>query len=192
MKKQKTFGILTVLLLVFFQFPGCKTAAIVHAEEKKQESLLKYPVILAHGIMAHDRKSMIDFWGNIPVRFMENNIIVYFGNTDAWGDYESNAAILKETIDRVLSETKSEKVNIISHSKGGLDSRYMIWKYDYGDKIASLTTICTPHHGAEISDLIHQRRIVHTRMAKRLADVFGKLYGDANPNLYNLRCWLPG
>jgi len=85
-----------------------------------------------------------------------------------------------------LDETKSEKVNIIAHSKGGLDSRYMIWKYGYGDKVASLTTISTPHHGAELSDLIYRQRFIHSLTAKKALKIFGKLYGDKNPALFKL------
>jgi len=113
-------------------------------------------------------------------------IKVYLGNTDAWGDYESNALILKSTIEKILSENKTGKVNIISHSKGGIDSRYLIWKHDFADKIVSLTTICTPHHGAEAADLIYNQKIIHTKMTKKALAIFGKLYGDTNPNLYNV------
>jgi len=149
-------------------------------------SSLKYPVILVHGIIAHDRGGIINFWGRIPKKLREKNIKVFFGNTDAWGSIESNAELLKATIDKVLDETNSEKVNIIAHSKGGIDSRYLIWKYDYGDKVASLTTISTPHHGAEIADLIYNKKIVHSRITKNALAIFGKMYGDINPDLFNV------
>ena len=147
---------------------------------------LKYPVVLAHGILAHDRKSLIDFWGRIPEVLRSHSIKVFFGNIDAWGDYKSNALLLKENIDRILSETKTEKVNIIAHSKGGIDSRYLIWKHDFGDKVASLTTICTPHHGAEIADLIFMKKIVHTPNVRNVLKTFGEWYGDTNPDMYNV------
>ena len=157
----------------------------VTASEK--DSLLKYPVVLVHGIIAHDRRTyLVDFWGRIPDILKENGIDVFLGNTDAWGSCESNAEILKSTIDKTLLLTEAEKVNIIAHSKGGLDSRYLIWKYDYGDKIASLTTVSTPHHGAELADLIFQRKIIHSRIAKNALKIFGELYGDSNPDLYNV------
>jgi triacylglycerol lipase len=147
---------------------------------------LKYPVVLAHGIIAHDRKSNIKFWGRIPEVLMSRGIKVFRGNTDAWGGYESNAQLLKKTIEDILSETKAERVNIIAHSKGGIDSRYLIWKHDFGDKIASLTTICTPHHGSEIADLIYNKKIMHKKLTKKVLSIFGELYGDTNPNLYNV------
>ncbi|GMO58183.1 MAG: hypothetical protein Ta2G_18260 [Termitinemataceae bacterium] len=147
---------------------------------------LKYPIILVHGIVAHDRGGIINYWGRIPEKLKEKNVDVYFGNTDSWGNFESNAEILKNTINRILLETKKEKVNIIAHSKGGIDSRYFIWKYDFGDKVASLTTISTPHHGSEIADLIYKQKIIHSGISKRVFDIFGKLYGDVNPDLYNV------
>jgi triacylglycerol lipase len=142
-----------------------------------------------HGIVAHDRGGIINFWGGIPEKLQENNIKVYFGNTDSWGSYESNAEILKATIDRILDETKSEKVNIIAHSKGGIDSRFMIWKYNYGDKVASLTTISTPHHGSEIADLIFEQDI-YSQIEKNVLEIFGYLYGDLNPDFYNVNLQL--
>jgi triacylglycerol lipase len=147
---------------------------------------LKYPVVLVHGIMAYDRDGFIHFWGRIPATLEAHGVKVFFGNTDAWGSIESNAEILKMTIDNILHETGSEKVNIIAHSKGGVDSRYLIWKYDYGDKVASLTTIATPHHGAEIADVLYGQEIIHTKIAKEAFSIFGELYGDKNPDLLNV------
>jgi len=151
-----------------------------------EDILLNYPVILVHGVVAHDRTGRIKFWGRIPDVLTARRIKVFLGNTDSWGDYESNALTLKKTIENVLQETQSEKVNIIAHSKGGIDSRYLIWKHGFGDKIASLTTICTPHHGSEIADLIYGRKITHTKLTKKTMSIFGELYGDTNPNLYDV------
>lgn len=47
------------------------------------------------------------------------------------------------------------KLNLICHSMGGLDARYLISKFHHKSyKIASLTTISTPHHGSECADFI--------------------------------------
>jgi triacylglycerol lipase len=147
---------------------------------------LQYPVVLVHGIIAHDRASIIKFWGRIPEALMSRGIKVFFGNTDAWGSIDTNALLLKKTIENIISQTKTEKVNIIAHSKGGIDSRYLIWKHNFGDKIASLTTVCTPHHGSEIADLLYNKRITHKKITRKALSVFGELYGDANPDLCKL------
>ena len=147
---------------------------------------LRYPIILVHGILFHDRQFPIDPWGRIPEMLRQEGIKVYFGHTDAWGDYRSNAEILKNTIDQVLEENQTDKVNIIAHSKGGIDSRYLIWRYGYGDKVASLTTVNTPHQGAEVADLVYSQRFMHSELSKRGLEFFGQIYGDRNPNMYNL------
>jgi len=173
------FGVILLCIL----FINCANSS---QQLDENNIILKYPVVLAHGIFAHDRQAAVDFWGRIPAVLRENGVIVFFGYTDAWGSYESNAELLKATIDTILFETKSEKVNIIAHSKGGIDSRYLIWKYDYGDKVASLTTIATPHHGAELADLIFQQKIIHSGTTKKVLKVIGELWGDINPDLYNV------
>ncbi|MCL2209637.1 MAG: hypothetical protein FWC19_06115 [Treponema sp.] len=143
---------------------------------------LKYPVILAHGILGSDKNKYSHYWGRIPDVLINNGITVFYGNTDALGSIESNAEMLKETVDMVLMITNSEKVNIIAHSKGGLDSRYFIWKYDYGDKVASLTTVSTPHYGAALADMADHLNIKRTRAAQRAFRFLEKMYGDENPD----------
>jgi len=151
-----------------------------------KNTALKYPVVFVHGIIAHDRTKHFNFWGRIPDKLKEKGIMVYYGKTDSWGSCESNANILKYNIEKILSENKTDKVNIISHSKGGIDSRYLIWKYNIGDKIASLTTISTPHHGSELADLIYKQDIIHSKAMKKALNIFGKLYGDINPDVLNV------
>src|SRR5439155_8289540 len=52
-----------------------------------------------------------------------------------------------------IREIGAPRVNVIAHSMGGLDGRYAIAKLGAGDKIASLVTIGTPHHGTPLADL---------------------------------------
>src|SRR6185295_14036690 len=46
--------------------------------------------------------------------------------------------------------TGAGKVNLIGHSEGGLDARYVLAVRP--DLIASLTTVATPHLGADLAD----------------------------------------
>jgi triacylglycerol lipase len=116
----------------------------------------------------------------------DKGIKVFRGNTDSWGSFESNALFLKKTIENILAKTGEKKVNIIAHSKGGIDSRFLIYKHNFGNKIASLTTLCTPHRGSEIADFLYGKKIIHTKFIKNFLHILGKLYGDKNPDLYNV------
>ena len=53
-----------------------------------------------------------------------------------------------------MQKTGCGKVNIIAHSKGGLDSRYAISKLGSDKYVASLTTINTPHHGCLFAEYL--------------------------------------
>ncbi|GHT91300.1 hypothetical protein FACS1894140_1650 [Spirochaetia bacterium] len=166
------------LIILIFSMTSCVSV------EREIMYPLKYPVVLVHGIVAHDRQGRVDFWGRIPQTLKERGYKVFFGNTDALGDYESNAEILKTTIEKILRETNQEKVNIIAHSKGGIDSRYLIWKYNFGDKVASLTTISTPHHGAELADLLYKQGAIRANAAMGVLNTIGELSGDSNLGPY--------
>jgi len=179
--------ILFSLLIYLFIFSEHATAQnITVTGSTPNARKLKYPVVLVHGIARNDSNKNMHAWGSIPDTLAENGIEVYFGNTDAWGGILTNAELLKETIDAILEGTSHEKVNIIAHSKGGIDSRYCIWKYDYGDKVASLTTFSTPHQGAEIADLFYNTKIIHSKSVKKRLATIGKMFGDINPDIYNV------
>jgi triacylglycerol lipase len=190
MKKIVFFVIICFLFLFFLEFtPAEKTAKTELEQNEKIE--LKYPVVLVHGIARNDnRKRQTQNWGRIPETLRENNIQVYFGNTDAWGEISSNSELLKKTIDTIIKETGHERVNIIAHSKGGIDSRFCIWRYDYGNRVASLTTIATPHQGSEIADLFFNTKIIHTKSVKKRLKAIGKLFGDVNPDIYSVNAEL--
>jgi triacylglycerol lipase len=125
-------------------------------------------------------------WGRIPQFLRSRGVDLYFGGTDAWGVYQTNAALLKERVELVLRETGTERVNIIGYSTGGIDARYMIWKYDMGGQVASLTTISTPHQGSELADFIFRQKITCTRFGRAIIGGFGKHNGDIEPAAYAL------
>lgn len=145
--------------------------------------MLKYPLILIHGTGAKDNTL---FWGRIPKLLKELGINVFYGYTDAWGSIEDNAKLLQLRIEDLIHKTGAEKINLIAHSKGGIDARFLISTLQYGQKIASLTTISTPHHGTLIADYFLNNRTFQSSLAKRILPVLVKIFGDNNPNIYNV------
>jgi len=114
----------------------------------------KYPIILAHGIALKDYKFFKAF-GRIERVLVENGYTVCTSTTDGFGTIEHNAQQLKEQIEEILKTEGVEKVNIIAHSKGGLDSRYMIDRLGMGEHVASVTFLCTPHKGSQIATKLY-------------------------------------
>lgn len=113
----------------------------------------KYPILMVHGVFFRDTK-YFNYWGRIPKELEANGAKIFYGNHHSASSVADSAAELKARITEILSETKAEKVNIIAHSKGGLDCRYAISKLGLSNQVASLTTINTPHRGCLFADYL--------------------------------------
>lgn len=158
---------------------------IINNEVSAESELCKtkYPIILVHGVGFRDFK-YINYWGRIPKGLIQNGAKVYYGNQEAWGTIKCNAEEIKNRILKVLKETGAEKVNIIAHSKGGLDARYAISKLNMGDYVASLTTISTPHRGCKFVDAACKFPDGIYRTVARVFDKYYSHMGDENPDFY--------
>ena len=142
----------------------------------------KYPIVMAHGIAAKQARIMNAF-GKIGDELGRAGYKVYIADTDGFGTIEGNAAQLRDFILRVLAEENAEKVNIIAHSKGGLDSKHMITELGMEDKVASLTTLCTPHKGSIIASWIWKLPMWLKRYFAFFINLFYKIvFGDKNPD----------
>jgi triacylglycerol lipase len=143
----------------------------------------QYPLIMVHGIGFRDLR-FFNYWGRIPKELTNNGAVVYYGHQEAWGTIEDNAQCLREKIEDVLRENRCDKVNIIAHSKGGLDSRYMISRLEMGGKVASLTTISTPHYGSPLINVFNRLPdSIYRFIASQYDRAFRKV-GDKNPDCY--------
>ena len=143
----------------------------------------KYPILLVHGMGFRDYKR-ISYWGRIPKMLESLGCQVFFGGQDSNADIETNGRHLASRIEQILKETGAEKVNIIAHSKGGLDSRYAISKLGMADKVASLTTMLTPHHGSKTIDKLLKIPRPLFRFGCFFADVWFRVLGDRHPRTY--------
>lgn len=141
----------------------------------------KYPIILAHGIVLRDFKFYKSF-GKIEKVLKNAGYAIYTSNTDGFGTVENNAGQLKAQIDEILLAEGADKVNIIAHSKGGLDAVHMITKLGTEDKVASLTTLCTPHRGSEIATKISGLPEIIKRFVAFWLDFWYKVFGDKKPD----------
>ena len=149
------------------------------------EQKLKYPILLVHGMGFRDDKR-IDYWGRIPSALEAMGCRVYRSNQDCNGEIEENSLFLARRIEEILEETGAEKVNIIAHSKGGLDSRYAISKCGIGHRVASLTTLASPHHGSKTIDFLLKFPDFMVRFCGWCFDRWCRLIGDDKPHSYGV------
>lgn len=144
----------------------------------------KYPIVLVHGIGNRDYRRL-NYWGDIPQTLKNYGAKVFYGNQEACQTIEINARILKRNIIKILKYTDCKKVNIIAHSKGGLETRYMIDKLNMADNVASLTTISTPHNGSKVIDIFCKLPELIYKLICKCIDIYFKLLGDRKPDSYD-------
>ena len=152
------------------------------ARKADQVCKTKYPILMVHGVFFRDSEHL-NYWGRVPAELIKNGATIYYGGQESAGDVPTCALQLKSSIVRCLEETGAEKVNIIAHSKGGLDSRYCISMLGMAPYVASLTTINTPHHGCEFAEYLMNKAPENLRNTVAAAYNKGaKLAGDNNPD----------
>ena len=145
----------------------------------------QYPLVLIHGIFFRDWK-LVNYWGRIPDALAQHEAVLFYGNQQSSASLAGSAAELKQRVQEVLKETGAEKVNIIAHSKGGLDARYAISCLGMGQYVASLTTINTPHRGSVLADKLIQ--IAPDKFILAVGRNYDKLYaklGDNQPDFFS-------
>lgn len=165
------------LIALFFIIKTTVTECLFEAKkerinlQRRSEKICatKCPILLVHGVFFRDSK-YFNYWGRIPKELEANGAKIFYENHPSAASVADCAAELKQRILQILSETGAQKVNVIAHSKGGLDCRYAISKLEMGDKIASLTTINTPHRGCEFADYL--LGVIPADVKNRVADTY--------------------
>ena len=142
----------------------------------------KYPLLLVHGVFFRDYKA-VNYWGRIPKELERNGATVFYGNHQSALSVADSGSELAQRIKQIVSETGCEKVNIIAHSKGGLDCRYAVSHCGADAYTASLTTINTPHRGCRFADYLLEKipEGVKNSIAKSYNAALRKA-GDDNPD----------
>ncbi|MDO5559951.1 MAG: alpha/beta hydrolase [Oscillospiraceae bacterium] len=149
----------------------------------KYDCTLKYPILLLHGMGYRDSK-VFSYWGRIPGVLRKHGAEVYFGHQDANADIEKNSQMIAERIRKLTSMTGVPKVNIIAHSKGGLEARYLVSTLGMKDHIASVTTVNTPHNGSYTIDRILRLPRVIIRFISICTDLWMRITGDRHCDTY--------
>ena len=110
---------------------------------------LKHPIVLVHGLGAKSFGPFDYFYG-LPKLLREAGNQVIIPQLAAWHTIEYRANQLKQ---QMIEKLPEGKFNLIGHSLGGLDARYLTSCLGLAERVASVTTIGTPNRGSILSDL---------------------------------------
>jgi triacylglycerol lipase len=110
-----------------------------------------YPIVLAHGMSGFKNIGSLNYYYGVADALQNDGHEVFVSQVDAFNSSEIRGAQLQTFVQTVVAQTGAAKVNLICHSQGGFDCRYVA--HNIPDQIASVTTISTPHRGDPIADI---------------------------------------
>lgn len=142
----------------------------------------KYPILMVHGVFFRDFR-FFNYWGRVPKELEANGAKIFYGEQQSAASVVSSGEELAERIKKICEETGCGKVNVIAHSKGGLDTRMAIARFGAGPYVASLTTMNTPHRGCEFADyLLGKIGPSHQQRVAGMYEAALRKAGDPNPD----------
>jgi len=112
----------------------------------------KYPIVLVHGLSGFD-KALVDYFYGVKGTLASVGVTqVYTPQITGYENSEVRGEELLSYLEELQAITGASKFNLIGHSQGGLDARYVASVRP--DLIASVTSIGSPHFGSGTADFI--------------------------------------
>ena len=149
----------------------------------------KYPIVLAHGASGFDDLfGVVDYFYGIPGALESKGATVFTTEVSQLNSSEARGEQLLAQVETIVAITGKPKVNLIGHSHGGFDVRYVASVRP--DLVASVTTVGTPHKGADLADFLAalsdalDGSIIQTGIvgfAELQGTIIGLLTGSSNP-----------
>jgi triacylglycerol lipase len=113
-----------------------------------------YPIVLAHGMAGWDKLGPLNYFFNVANDLRSRGSTVVEARVSPFEPSAVRARQLASSVDETLRNTGACKVVLIGHSQGGLDARYLVSTLGYGDRVAALVTVSTPHGGTKVADAV--------------------------------------
>ncbi|WP_428311914.1 esterase/lipase family protein [Hydrocarboniphaga sp.] len=112
----------------------------------------QYPIVLTHGLFGWDSIHGFDYFFLVPQALQISGAKVYVTQVSATNGVAERGEQLLRQVEDIVALSGSGKVNLVGHSQGGMDARYVAAVRP--DLVASVTTVGSPHKGSAVADLL--------------------------------------
>jgi triacylglycerol esterase/lipase EstA (alpha/beta hydrolase family) len=112
-----------------------------------------WPIVFVHGMSGFKNIGPVNYWMDIPDILTAAGFETFVVQDKPFATAAERAAEAKAQIVAKYPDPRV-KINLIAHSMGGLDIRYMITNLGMGDRVATAMTMGTPHHGSSVADMV--------------------------------------
>jgi hypothetical protein len=143
----------------------------------------RYPVALMHGYAGVDSYfGILDYFFDVKDPLQGLGYLILTPVTDPIAQSDVRADQLARQLTEAQDLTGARRFNLIAHSQGGLDARLLVAGKGWSDRVASITTIATPHRGIPLllADFLSVQDFSPDYM-----DVFNAAY----PDVEGVRYW---
>jgi len=147
----------------------------------------RYPIVLAHGMAGFDSLfGLVDYWYGVENALEDGGANVFVTEVSQFNSTAVRGEQLLDQVEDIVAITGKAKVNLIGHSHGGLDVRYVAAVRPA--LVASVTSVGSPHKGAALADFLRANISGGTftesalnLLANSLGTLLGLLSGTSNP-----------
>jgi triacylglycerol lipase len=113
----------------------------------------KYPIVLAHGLLGFKNLlGVVDYFFGIENALASDGAKVFVTQVTAVESSEVRGEQLLAQVQTILAVTGAQKVNLIGHSQGAQDTRYVAGVRP--DLVASVSTVGGVNRGATLADVL--------------------------------------
>ncbi|MGM0558045.1 MAG: esterase/lipase family protein [Myxococcota bacterium] len=135
-----------------------------------------HPIVLAHGMFGFEHLADLeglDYYFRLEDELRARGDEVLVKEVDPFNDSYVRGEQLLGHIETFVRDGGHQKVNIIAHSQGGLDARYVA--HHRPDLVASIVTVSSPHRGTPVADIVVE--LVENQTFRDLVDALVRLVG---------------
>ncbi|MFZ5477721.1 MAG: esterase/lipase family protein [Myxococcota bacterium] len=115
----------------------------------------RYPVLLLHGLGGADAFAGVSYYFGVPELLEEAGYLAFTPAVEPFADTPTRALQLQEQLRALVEAGEGRRFNVIAHSQGGLDARYLASVLGEGDRIVSIDMVATPNHGTQVADVLY-------------------------------------
>ncbi len=113
-----------------------------------------FPILFVHGINRSSTTWRVD--NDMAEVTAKNRIETAYIDLHPADDMWKNGRLLAEKL-KDIYQYFNEKVVVVAHSKGGIDTQAALVHYGASPYVSRVLTLSSPHHGSELADLAYSK-----------------------------------
>lgn len=134
---------------------------------------VQHPIVFLHGFGVGASFRRGGHLHDEAMHLRSLGVRAFAPNVAPYDTVQVRTRMWEDRLARILEQVNADQVNLVAHSMGGLDARYLISERGWHERVGALVTVSTPHRGSSIATFVlDQPAAVRTRIVE-MADWIG-------------------